>query len=305
MKARDDLGVERAGGLAARAAVATATVLAIALLAIACTSILGVSDVELPADACIADGDTSDPCYLCEDQSCCPQYLSSQQSSEYTTYEASLKACVSAGASSSQCVLQCAAQNPAGHAVSAPLLACVTYHCFAACAMGQDNPCAACLQASCADLAYACDSNPDCDVLDNCIDSCDNAGSNIPNCIAVCKNNAPSAAQQLYQPLYACQIKYCATACATSDSGSSGGSGETSGSSSSGGSGGSGGSSGSSCSNPVATTMCTAGSLSCDASGHCCPSSTPYGCVASLQCYALESSAVAACGSACIVCGGP
>jgi|HubBroStandDraft_1064217.scaffolds.fasta_scaffold25508_3 hypothetical protein len=215
MKAREGMGAARHLGLAARAAAVAVAILAIALPAMSCTSLLGVSEIELPADACIADGDSNDPCYLCEDQACCAQELACQESSDCQTYKASLKACVNEGNSSSQCTLQAAAQNSAGHALTAPLLACVEYHCLASCGQTQNDPCVACWAASCADLIYACDSNPDCDILDNCNQSCANAGSNIFSCMKICTNNASPTAQQLYQALYTCETKYCATACAT------------------------------------------------------------------------------------------
>jgi hypothetical protein len=66
--------------------------------------------------------------------------------------------------------------------------------------------------------------------------------------------------------------------------------------------GGSGASGGSSCATPSSSATCGAGTVACDSS-HCCPSATPYGCVSLLECYATADEALAACGSACLVCG--
>ncbi len=68
------------------------------------------------------------------------------------------------------------------------------------------------------------------------------------------------------------------------------------------GSGSSGGSSPSSCSTSSSAATCGAGSGACDSS-HCCPSNTPYGCVSLLECFATADDAIAACGSACLLCG--
>jgi hypothetical protein len=173
-----------------------------------------VSDAAIDWMACLADGDLNNDCYLCEDQQCCGPELACQNSSACGTYETCLKKCEQESNSSSQCTLQCAAQNQSGHAIFAPLLACGTYHCFAPCGKAQGDPCQACLQSSCADPAYACGSDPDCDILAACNESCADAGSGIQNCMNICQNNAPAAAQQLYQTLQQCQTGYCSASCA-------------------------------------------------------------------------------------------
>ncbi len=56
------------------------------------------------------------------------------------------------------------------------------------------------------------------------------------------------------------------------------------------------------CASATATASCpTAGDVPCDAAS-CCPARTPYGCASNRTCYAAEIDAVAACGSACLVC---
>jgi hypothetical protein len=200
-----------------------------AAFAAACTAIVGVTTVPQPetssADggddasdaaidwmACLADGDLQNACFLCEDQACCGPELGCQGSAPCQTYETCAKACGEQG-TYAQCTLECSAENQAGHSLFAPLQACVTYHCFAPCGQAQNDPCSACLQASCADEAYACESNPDCDILNACTLGCSDAGSNIQGCVKICTDSASAEAQKLYQPLYACETQNCMPSC--------------------------------------------------------------------------------------------
>lgn len=72
-----------------------------------------------------------------------------------------------------------------------------------------------------------------------------------------------------------------------------------------GGAGGSGGSPapGGSCTPYSGAGICTSGQVACNAT-ECCPDSTPYGCIASQECYATPDEATANCGDSCILCGG-
>ena len=196
-----------------------------------CTAILGVEDIEPPADgggapvdagpdpdaavnamACLADGDLDDPCALCQDQQCCGPYLACHGDTSCQAYEACVKACGVEGMSASACTLQCAAQNEDGHAHFAPSFACVADHCFAQCSGDQTDPCDSCLHASCADTEYACQSDPDCDILQSCNETC--AGSSdLPSCMQVCTNNAPDGAQKLFDAFESCTTTYCETSC--------------------------------------------------------------------------------------------
>jgi hypothetical protein len=193
----------------------------VAAATVGCSAILGVYDIEPPLDggadpvdamACLTDGDLGNPCALCQDQQCCGPYLACHDDTSCQGYEACVKACGAQGSSSSTCTLQCAAQNQDGHALFAPSFACVNDHCFAQCSGDQADPCDSCLHASCADSEYACQSDPDCDILQNCNESC-GGSSDFVSCTQVCTNNAPESTQKLWDAFESCSATYCTASC--------------------------------------------------------------------------------------------
>jgi hypothetical protein len=170
----------------------------------------GAGGAPQGAPVCSTPGAADNVCYSCEDTSCCAEELACNESAACTSYKNDcVRTCTR---NVNTCILQCAAQNPEGLRLFAPIFACVKYHCFAPCGQNQDDPCAACMQASCADQQYACDRDPQCFTLDACKSSC-LGDADFDGCMTTCGNGAPSDTVALQQALVDCKVEFCSEAC--------------------------------------------------------------------------------------------
>lgn len=162
-----------------------------------------------PAPMCTSK-DPGNACWVCQAEKCCAEQDACNDSAECTSIKDDcLKVCTK-GVSS--CILQCAAQNPEGNRVLAPLLACAKYRCFGACAQTQNDPCSSCLQASCAEQQFSCDRDGACFVLNACYSTCKD-DPDFDSCVAVCEQGAGEETTALQHALTDCQAQFCAVAC--------------------------------------------------------------------------------------------
>jgi hypothetical protein len=155
---------------------------------------------------CPLEADKGNACHECRDQSCCAQYLVCHGSSACGDYLDCLHACTTPS-----CRLECIQKHPDGHALAAPYVACVDVHCAGPCGGGATaGACDNCRQANCPGPIEQCLSDPGCDTLRACAETCRGGDE---ACRQRCKDAASGASQALYDALFACAHFYCTKSC--------------------------------------------------------------------------------------------
>jgi len=178
----------------------------LAVAAIAYTRSTASSRTSAAPPVCPLEADKGNACHECRDQSCCAQYVACHDSSACGEYLDCFNAC-----ETPSCKLACMQSHAAGHAIAAPYLACADVRCAGPCGGGAGSgACDNCRQANCPGPLEQCLSDPACDALRECMETCrgDDEG-----CRQRCRKAASGATQALYNALFACGTLYCTSTC--------------------------------------------------------------------------------------------
>lgn len=197
-----------------------------------CNSIIGIEPVErdtvsigtdaghdasVPgqdAAACPPSTETN-TCWRCTDEKCCVQYEACSADARCGQYyKQCIPLCRQNGKTYPECVLECDAQNKAGHTLFAPYNACVELHCLAECGPtdGGTDPCLTCMYSQCRDAIHACTSDAECDTLQACMTLCQGQ-PDYDTCAADCRSGVNGASVQKFDLRNTCSLTYCQDAC--------------------------------------------------------------------------------------------
>jgi hypothetical protein len=157
------------------------------------------------------DSTETNACYECEDENCCETYAACAANPECVA----LKDCVADCGDDNACAVACSDLHPGGVRDWGTRYSCVWLQCGdERCFTPDDgpyvpNPCVDCMRAGCGDLYVACQSDPECYRLWDCVSLCA-AGDTA--CIEGCQAEHPDAVSA-FDAVAVCSLHRCAAAC--------------------------------------------------------------------------------------------
>jgi hypothetical protein len=156
---------------------------------------------------CSVDAAMGNLCHECRDEYCCDVFVACHDSTACGDYIDCAAACTT-----SACTLACIKNNPEGHAIASPYIACGQLHCPGQCGAEDAGACLTCEEAYCAMQVYTCLADPGCNTLTICNSTCA-AGDEA--CLQACNKGVSSNSEALYNDTLVCSFTYCVHQCAT------------------------------------------------------------------------------------------
>lgn len=154
------------------------------------------------------------PCYRCEDERCCQSYAQYSKN----PYAVSLRECYAMCVDpmhETECHADCRQTNPEGVQDFSTRLLCVTSRCGVECNKGKPlDACTDCSLSHCSDAIIACGTDPDCNLLMLCSETCLGTNHGYPTgCPQSCLSRAALPAQKLYLEYLLCTSHSCGAEC--------------------------------------------------------------------------------------------
>lgn len=147
------------------------------------------------------------PCYACEDTNCCESYVQYAANPEAVIIKDCILACP---VDDDDCSYQCLLDHPDGVEDWGIRVGCLATYCFDDDACGEVplDACVECANQNCADVMMACNEDPECFLIAECI----GRSTCVGDCIQQCINDHPTAEDTFIQ-YSICAVNECGEVC--------------------------------------------------------------------------------------------
>ncbi len=155
-------------------------------------------------------------CRDCAETYCGPQVEACNAQPDCQDILGCIDNCIPTGAAPETCFETCRAQDPEGHALFDTMMSCAMQHC-SHCLEGDglsppngDDECEDCIDTGCAAQLTACEAQPACDAILDCLEFC--APDDMDDCVEACALANPGGAAA-FEVFVTCIMTSCQTEC--------------------------------------------------------------------------------------------